>query len=76
MKQVIDLYTDDELIYDDSVSDLVAVCQSYCINNNLGNWFYDLLHNNINFTESLPIIETEKTIACGDWCVVKRNKEA
>jgi hypothetical protein len=57
--------------YGDNVSDLVAVCQSYCTTNNLSSWFYGRLHSGMDFTEKLPIVEGEKTLACGDWCIVK-----
>ena len=74
MKTVNNLSTDQVHTYADNVSDITAVCQSYCITNGLSNWFYDLLHNNIDFTPSLPVVNGADTLACGDWCIIK-NKD-
>jgi hypothetical protein len=71
MKKVINLSTNQEHNYGDNVSDLVAVCQSYCTTNNLSSWFFALLHNKINFTQSLPIANGKQTLACGEWCIIK-----
>lgn len=76
MKTVINLSTNRRHSYGDNVSDLVAVCQSYCINNNLSSWFYSFVHNKMDFTESLPITVGKQTLACGDWVILKSEARA
>ena len=71
MKKVMNLSSNEEFSFDDSVSDLTAVCECYCLANNLGSWFFAFLNNGMNFTESLPIVEGDKTLACGDYCIIK-----
>ena len=71
MKTVINLSGNDEYSYDDNVSDMVAVCQTYCINNNLTSWFYSMLNNELRFIDSLPVTVGKKSIACGDYCILK-----
>ena len=64
---VVNLSTNDEHVYDDKVEKVVAVCQSYCLENNLSSWFFAMLHNNLRFIDSLPLVMGDKSIACGDW---------
>jgi hypothetical protein len=77
MKKVINLSNNHEHNYGDNVSDLVAVCQSYCSDHEdryLIEWFFALLHNKMDFTDTLPITVAEQTLACGDWCIVRTDK--
>ncbi len=73
MKTVINLSNLTEYTYMNNVDDVVAVCQSYCIENNLSSWFFSMIHNKLRFIDSLPLVIGEKTISCGDYCIVKSN---
>lgn len=73
MKTVINLSSNESWAYEDSNSDLFAVCNTYCLNNNLYSWFYAIVSNKMDYTESLPIKIGDKTIACGDYCIVKSD---
>ena len=68
--KVYNLATDQIHTYDDNVEKVVAVCQSYCLENNLSSWFFAMLHNNLRFIDSLPLVMGDKSIACGDWTVI------
>ncbi len=74
MKTVINLSNATEYHYDDSVDDTVAVCQSYCVENNLSSWFFAMLHNELRFIDSLPLVLGSNTIACGDYCIKRSIK--
>ena len=74
MKTVINLSKNHEWSYSAQVSDLFAVCNTYCLNNNLQSWFYSMVQNKMNYTETLPITVGKQTIACGDYCIVKTDK--
>lgn len=74
MKTVLNLNNNHEWNYDNTVSDLFAVCNTYCLNNNLQSWFLSLVQNKMNYTESLPITNGKQTLACGDYCIVKSDK--
>ena len=74
MKKVMNLSNDTELHYANRVPDLYAVCASYCYANNLTSWWNELVQNNMvhtNAISSLPIIEGNKTLACGDFTIIK-----
>jgi hypothetical protein len=74
MKKVINLYDETEYHYADRVSDLRCVCTSYCINNNLSRWWFALIDNDMDTTNaisSLPIVDGDKTLACGDYTILK-----
>ena len=76
MKKVINLSNDTEIYYANRVPDLYAVCASYCYDNNLTSWWNALVTNNMvhtNAISSLPIFEGEKTIACGDFTIIKQK---
>ena len=69
--KVINLATNEEHIYGDSVSKLQAVCTSYCTDEPLASWFFSLLYNGMDYTPSLPITDGAKSISCGDWAAIK-----
>jgi hypothetical protein len=71
MKQVMNLSSNETHSYMDSVSDLISVCQSFCIANDLSDWLSNKLYKGKEFACFLPIVEGKKTIACGDWSIVK-----
>ena len=68
---VINLSTNEKHTYDDNVSKIQAVCTSYCTSEALSSWFFSLLHNGMDYTETLPICNGSKSIACGDWTAIK-----
>jgi len=68
---VINLSTNEEHTYDDNVSKIQAVCTSYCTSESLASWFFSLLHNGMDYTETLPISNGSKSISCGDWTAIK-----
>lgn len=68
---VVNLATNEEHTYGDNVSKLQSVCTSYCTNEDLASWFFSLLYNGMDYTETLPITEGSRSISCGDWAVLK-----
>ena len=68
---VVNLATNEEHTYGDNVSKLQAVCTSYCTNEDLASWFFSLLHNGMDYTETLPIYNGSRSISCGDWTTLK-----
>lgn len=74
MKTVLNLNGNDEYSYDDNVSDMLAVCQTYCINNKLHSWFNQRIGFSDNyFIDALPVTVGKKSIACGDYAILKSN---
>ncbi len=74
MKKVINLNNGNEFFYMDHIEDMHCVAQAYCSQNNLLSWFNAMVEQKIhNALKSLPIVEGEKTIACGDFCIVKEK---
>ena len=73
MKKVINLSTAAEYGYSESISDLFAVCNTYCLNHGLQSWFLSLVQNRADYRKSLPVTVGAQTIACGDYCIVKTD---
>ena len=74
MKVVINLSDNTEYHYSNRVPDLYCICASYCYNNNLTSWWNSLVDNNMvhtNAISSLPIINGDKTLSCGDYTIIK-----
>jgi len=71
MKKVISLASNEEWNYSTCVSDLFAVCNTYCLNNNLGSWFLSKVYEKADYTKELPVTVGNQTIACGDYCIAK-----
>jgi len=67
---VVNLSTNEEHVYDDNVKKVIAVCQSYCLENNLSSWFFAAMHNNLRFIDALPLVIGDESIACGDWAAM------
>ena len=71
MIKVINLATNEEMIFGESMTIELAVCSAYCMTNNLKTWWLAMIENEMlatNAMSSLPIVRGEKTFACGDWC--------
>lgn len=74
MKTVINLAGNDEYSYVDDVTDVVAVCQTYCINNGLSTWFYSRTGFSENyFIDALPVLIGKESIACGNYSIIKEK---
>ncbi len=71
MKTVLNLSNDDSYQFDDNVEDAHAVCQCYCVNNNLSSWFFSMVHNGMSYIDTLPLSIGDKSIACGDYTIIK-----
>lgn len=71
MKKVMNLGTNEELEFDDSVSDLWAVCYAYCEEKNLlsGLFHAEKCGRLVPFSLRLPITCGIRSIACGDWAM-------
>ena len=68
--KVTNLSTLEEHTYSD-MDPLQAVCTSYCLDNNLSSWFFSMVHNKMRYIDTLPLCIGNKTISCGNWCIVK-----
>ena len=71
MIKVVNLATEETHDYSSNMDPRLAVCESYCLANNLGSWFFSMVHNKMPFIDSLPLTVGTQTIACGDWTTLK-----
>ena len=73
MKKVANLSNNHTWNYTNDVSDLFAVCCTYCLNNNLSSWFYSKVKDDGDYASYLPVIKGGQTLACGDYCIVSAD---
>jgi hypothetical protein len=52
-------------------NELHAACMAYCLEHKRLYWLSEQIMNGVDLRSALPVVETENTLACGDWCVTK-----